>query len=570
MPKISLLGTLNGHPTKSITADILQPPICAMTDFGQCDQPECINDVKIQIPSWMGGGRFFHSKPQLFTRSCDCNPDAFQRRRGVFRILRTNTDTYSFSNCESNLASGMSLRFMRNTPVQKDDAWNLIGDSASFILNKMRSIDPRPLRLRRDIWLQRYNLKQRKRILDSRFDIGGQDTSEVFVKFELNLKNANEDISILSKKLKPRIIFSKKPKNLFVNGPFCYAVKKKFFDIMNGQNFPLIFASGYNPLMLGRQVQKSLQYDPDEYISVESDLEMCETTMRGNMLRFQDTVMYKLGARRKNIKFLNGAKNSHGHSMKRGHYFDYRMPKVRESGTADTTIGNSIVYGMLLLIVAHYLQIPFDKILFVVGGDDGLLYFHRSISRLVIDRLFLLVRDLGLSPSTVFHDDFYSGKFFSGRFLPVLDENSQPTLCLCPLIGRCFSKAFNVRLDFGFDPNHIFFDMTRARLLEWNHIPILGPFNEKLFQIIPHFTKLKLPKHGLHSYFYSLMESFYAKSRLLKFNDKTWSTLSDIYQLPVHELISLQYRLIDTIDNNYYPGLILDDPILQFVIDHDV
>lgn len=551
----------------SVGFDLFKPDVCIHTDTGViCDTP--IRDPEI----FMKTSHFFEKIPGVHTVEsvtheslslvyrweCGC-ADLADRNRGILVFSYVdNFEPYTFSGCEGNLAFALRMRFMRDLPPIDSSSWIL---HENLFLTKLRMLgvfhdlyfSSDTYRRMYTRWVKRYPLGPRRRMDDARANPVMENDTQQFasaacVKYEV----LNES----GKPLKPRAFFPKSAHNLCRNGPIMYYVKRMISKIFDGLTTPLIFGSGHNNRSLGDAFVRAVEHQKlvlSDLAAIEIDLSMCETTMRGPFLQLEKEIYLNLKIQPRDVKYLLEHAYSYGKSIKRR--LAFKMPFCRESGTANTTVGNTFVFGFLLwsLLDCKYVAL--------IGGDDCCIYLNKS-DVVKARQAIHTIANLGLKPEAFEYDNYYSGRFYSGRMLPFKDENGHEVILHTPLPGRCLAKNNCMKFykNQPVDPKVWLGEVTLGRKFAWGHVPILAPVQRCFSKLFPH---LKGRCRNLDT------PQIVSDSRRYYSSDHTYYAMSEVYQCGVGDLQALEQYLEDFFLGDFY-GKALSSSLLENICEADL
>jgi hypothetical protein len=317
-----------------------------------------------------------------------------------------------------------------------------------------------------------------------------------------------------------------------------YFIKHKLNLMFDGIKCPLLFGSGHSNVSLGRKFGAALSRLGSDLISIELDLSMCETTMRGPLLQLEGMVYSLLGLTSSEVDFLLKHPLSYGKSSKR--HLRFKIPFCRESGTANTTVGNTIVFSTCLLAAMRSMGILDSQWLCLVGGDDACIY--TSLNLLYkFERGVELVSKLGLKPEAIIHDNIYSGRFYGGRMIQYL-YGSDLVWAHTPLIGRCLTKNNCIKYSGQHNPLTWLRDVTVARFYEWGHVPILGPINRAISRYPFPLGKCNIPLP---------YKDIFSEHVILKPCFETWLQFSQVYSHDVSTLMSCEEEMFLHFSSNW-------------------
>jgi hypothetical protein len=482
-------------------------------------------------------------------------------------------NTYAFNNCNTNLLSGLKQRYGKEPPLQNAKIYNEIRNSFIKVFKRRKDFFlGDTFKTNRSKWLSRYDLKQRLKLKNALKYVPSkkkQFESEIFVKWENNIM-IDELFNPLScevgKDLKPRIIFKRNDYNLNKNGPVLYECKSRLANYYDGNNNSIKYVAKETPASIGKFLASKLGVDLAGYWCVEADLQMCETTMTGYLQEVQAQQMANMNVPIKKIKYLLDHEVSYGRAMGKNEV-KFKFRKSRESGTADTSYGNTEVYATCLEVLLHHFHLEND-VLVLISGDDCLMFVKNIIPRDTILHLYQYLHALGLKPEPLFHKNPYKGTFFSGRFLPVLNTLGKETLILTPKIGRFLAKGFTIKKNMGFDPLHIAFDMFRSRVeSEYPHVPIINKACMAFFQLLEKPKQLKLPINYKKDYSYFWGRKM-KNGNIYQSYHKTYSALANIYELELGSIMECEEYVTKAISNHHFKSKLILESFTLDIIAH--
>jgi hypothetical protein len=365
------------------------------------------------------------------------------------------------------------------------------------------------------------------------------------------------EVGFYKEPLKPRVFFPKPDANLVHNGPVMNLIKNKIMRLFNGVKTPFIFGPGNTPLSIGNKFTKAIEkYLPHDFTCVELDLSMCETTMRGPFLIVEELVYKHLGINRWDIEFLLHHRFSYGRSVKQN--LKWSMPFCRESGTANTTLGNTVVFATMLWSAMQEYKIPF---VCLIGGDDACVYLPRHL-QFVFPKVVDIITKCGLKPEPIYHKHFFEGRFFAGRIMTCRKINSNERVYAhVPLIGRCIAKNLCCKISQGQRFDTWLRDVSIGRQFDWEHVPCLSVVNRAIrskFQHVVGKCVVEVPYRDI-------------KTERLTFGlcDETYEQLAQVYQIQVDDIISLENYLHKHFNGDWI-GKPLQSEILEIMCEVDL
>ncbi len=569
--------------------NVFRPDICVYSDFDNTNvvppmrEPELLNPrtsmgysnyiSKVPWKRVLIDGVQYLKAPSInlnFDRECGCN-DPLYRRRGVLALSWVQGhEPYSFAGCENNIWYGLRMRFMRDLPKIDVDEWIALESNLDHVVALIKERSPRLSRKSYfNSWVKRFPLNKRNKMAEQR-DLGvkvlhGDFAATVCCKWEVGLRGDSiDDCGCFYAVFKPRVFFPKPPTNLAFNGPNMYYVKRKLALMLNGICVPFIFGPGNNNISLGKKFGNAMahrNFNYDDCISIELDLSMCETTMRGPFLVLESMIYKALGLSLYDIDYLLNHDKSHGKSMKGNLRFN--MTFCRESGTANTTPGNTVVFMAVLWATLLKHGMTENDFVCLIGGDDAAIYVRRVSSPKVIAAV-KSINKLGLKPEMIIHDNIYSARFFSGRMIQarVCGEDKVQFVHM-PLIGRCLAKNLCCKFR-GQKVEPWLRDVSIARFYEWEHIPLLREVNLAMraqFNGVVAKNRIDMPTREIE-----------VSKRKLVWADTTFQQLSIVYGIEERDINMAQQYIHQHFQRGpaYWIGRPLEHEVIEIMCGIDL
>jgi hypothetical protein len=308
--------------------------------------------------------------------------------------------------------------------------------------------------------------------------------------------------------------------------------------------------------------------------SIEFDLSACDTTMRGPFFAIMNYLFEQLEIPPRIINYLYDHQYVTGSMQHQPGNLKYKAAFQQESGASDTSFGNTTRFGLLLLAMTQYYQLPFDAFIIIIGGDDVMITTTVDINPYVFEDIASDLFKMGLKPELKIHyGSPHSATFFSGRFLPVVTQRGVE-ICHCTNIGRAIAKNLVIRNKHKVGP--YLAQVTEMRAQEWNHIPLLSTINNQLFKVVEDYKGRRVSKTEILREHFNLRKPLpYALTK----NTITYQELAMIYCLSVNDLYQLETWLskIDFTKILHHKhtfrdagGYIIDHPILQHILKYDM
>ncbi len=544
----------------AVWGNLFCPDVCIHTDQDLSPNVHPIREPQVYVTGSskilrkLAGGATYFREPHIhlnYENECGCR--AIENRTRGLLVLSYVEDRkpFTFASCEGNIAHGLRLRFLRTLPAIVADAWEKMEtelDGVLFEFKKAPFISHKGFYHK---WVGKFPLAKQARMNRALNDPEDEKlfASSICCKFEAGF---------VKEPLKPRVFFPKSDANLVRNGPVMNLIKNKLIRLFDGNKTPFIFGPGNTPYSLGHKFGRAIdKYLPGvDFTCVELDLSMCETTMRGPMLIVESMVYKAMGISRRDIEFLLDHTVSYGRSVKGN--LSWSMPFCRESGTANTTGGNTCVFATFLWSFMRYFKIPF---VCLIGGDDACVYLartHQVRFRMVVDEICRT----GLKPEALYHQYYFQGRFFAGRMMRVrLLLTSEHVYAHVPLIGRCIAKNLVCKYSYGQRYDCWLRDVTIGRQFDWEHVPCLSVINRSIRAQYKHVlgkNTMEIPYRDI-------------KTHRLTFglSDALYDQIAMVYNLEADDIRALEVYL-NRHFNGEWIGKALKSEILDIMVEIDL
>jgi len=512
------------------------------------------------------------SKTEILCADLDCNcKDRSNRKPAMNSFLRTSAAIpLTFTGCSASIFDAGVKRWWRNVPLGDEDWWQAFAQS-QFITDGVRELynqfgaypddfDTANIDLARDYeksifeaWVSRYSVHEQqnlRRVLADPPDMKLTHKTNFFVKKEITLRDAAVEDTAHAKPMKARGINSKSSYHKAITGPWMWKVLSHLKERFNGRTTPIIIGCGLTPQGLGQKLEDAMTergWSFSNTSAYEADLEMCETTMRGYFVDYENMIYKHLGVP-KHVREMLFDKEYH-YGSDRKNQIKYKMAYCRESGTTNTTVGNTVVYATLFASLMQKQGVRPTDYLMLVGGDDCVVYYEKN-NRQVEARVaaaFEEVRRAGLRPEVIHRQNPRSAVFYSGYFVNVFDNQGRKKLIHMPQLAKRLSKGWIYLAKDGYDPYTWLRDNIKARQIEWNHVPFLNKTLEPLAKLlvgrnIPHPPKNMSPEAG--AFVEKDKKKFHA-------DDLTYSQIAEIYDLTPKQLIELEDTFVKFLSKDF-------------------
>jgi hypothetical protein len=542
----------------SVWGNLFQPDVCIHTDF---DVHPSTHPIRPRGGYAVGNSIYLqrttdtnlYLEPSImlnYDGECGCK-DPANRQRGVLLLSYVKGHKpFTFAPCESNICHGLRLRFMRELPSINSGAWC---ELEIKIKNVLLEFSNAPFVSHKGFfnkWKAKFPLPKQARMQAAKDEpiVEGMFASSACCKYENGF---------YKEPLKPRVFFPKADSNLVRNGPLMNLIKIKIGRLFNGVKTPFIFGPGNTARSLGAKFTRAVnKYLPFDFTCVELDLSMCETTMRGPFLLIERDIYHAMGIKRDDIDFLLNHKYSYGKSTKGN--LSWRMPFCRESGTANTTVGNTVVFAAVLWSFLKLYNINF---VCLIGGDDACVYLPRNqveTFRNVVSR----ISACGLKPEAVYHKHPFEGRFFAGRMMKVrLINTCKHVWAHVPLIGRCIAKGLCCKYTYGQKYDTWLRETTTGHIYDWEHVPCLSVVNRTIRSQFTHVVgrcTIEIPYRDIQT------------TRLtFGMSDLLYEQLALVYNIDREDIISLEKYLRQHFSGNWV-GKGIEHEVLEIMCDIDL
>jgi len=265
----------------------------------------------------------------------------------------------------------------------------------------------------------------------------------------------------------PRLIQGIKPEIKVLTGPWYTALGVKLIDMWPATHC-IMCAPGRNANQLGRFVRNPAAL----YLS--GDIEKCDKNKGVDCQEAEIQVFSAFSPPAVVLKVANRQIETNGITS-RG--IKYRVLGTTKSGSAQTTIGNTITIGLLVhkIMIELYGQ-EYGHLL--IGGDDFLIELSDHVKTsipAILDKLLIygMAAKFNLDRPVQLHDAI----FYSGVFYP-----TSTGYVLTPLIGKTLSKCFWSLVPQG-KPLAWVYSNALAYSQTFSHIPFMVYFFRRVMAL---------------------------------------------------------------------------------------
>jgi len=153
----------------------------------------------------------------------------------------------------------------------------------------------------------------------------------------------------------------------------------------------------------------------------------------------------------------------------RKHKIQYSVPGTRKSGTANTSIGNTIInFGM----ARHYMELcGITRYTMFAMGDDNLIILNKAdLPKNMCGLIVGEAAKFGFQAKPLVRDFYLSATFCSGRFWPVAGGGH----VFGPKIMRILGKSFYQNADSHVDPRRYRELVEQSLYCNVGHVPVLN------------------------------------------------------------------------------------------------
>jgi hypothetical protein len=244
---------------------------------------------------------------------------------------------------------------------------------------------------------------------------------------------------LLSPKLEsdPRIISNRDSKYQVLVSPWVYSYQKALARTWNAEN-EVCFSSGMSADQLG-DWYTACQEEFGQYQNpkiVENDFSRFDSTIQADLLSFEFSIYEQAGCPPEVLELLKkqlftAGFSPHGHS--------YSVKGTRKSGDCNTSVGNSLLNGLIALYMARKAGVK--KIKLIVVGDDSLIFLDHPDPASIYNTTSYA--EFGLKSKTKIHDlNSNEPEYCSGLFY----RKKEGGFMFGPKIGRVlFKYGFSTR-----------------------------------------------------------------------------------------------------------------------------
>ena len=291
-----------------------------------------------------------------------------------------------------------------------------------FVENHFNTLFPglQPIQENFEEWNSRYPTAQQARHVAA-LRSGGtvkNDPRKAFVKVEKLLPEVRGSVEHKT----PRGIQGGTDATNVTIGPWIYAFSKELSRVWNKDHF-LYYTSGESAESLGSWLRYTTHY-------IENDFTRFDSTLNKHLLDVEMLVYKKAGCPPSILKVLRlNTTKTRGSTP---HGVRYSVDATRRSGDQNTSIGNSMINGLIHAFALNRCGIGPHRFNMAVLGDDNLICINTEIDVDAFSRWFRLV---GLRPNIKITRNPNLVEFCSSRFWPTPEGR-----VLGPKIGRFLAK----------------------------------------------------------------------------------------------------------------------------------
>jgi len=380
-------------------------------------------------------------------------------------------------------------------------------------------------------------------------------------------------MEISTGKLKPRWVTDKHPSHCNLTGPWMNEAKKKLMKAFDGKKGCVAVVLGMNPVQQGKLVKEMWEYrgwsanNPSGFAAVEADGKTFEVTMTAHCRDLENHAYRIMGVPEPVRELFFG--NTHfdvGFLQGKGD-LSVKMDACRESGSTNTTTGNSLVYATVIETAIRSLKLDQKKVMALVSGDDCVVYYDtKTYSRSDMEPIFNIIRDWGIIPETVDRENPLAARFLGGYFLLCMDCDGRTTVAHFPQIGKAMARAFTFKLKQGEDPLSVLHDSSVGRQKVWSYVPILGPVMQAALKRIR--PGKKLPS----SYERDVIQHAGKWYEEVKCTDDTWAALAEVYDVSTNELRDLERFIVGIVSQpmTNWGGTVFNNTVLERLYSDDI
>jgi len=559
---------------------LLHFPKCAVTDterhFDFLNSIERNQEVTFTVNAGFMKGPFMIPQPKILRHDFQCHCADHRKPTYASFFTVADLDYETHASCNNNLYSGLTQRYLKKTPEYYQALWTEMIPHLEATICAF-STDYEPLVVPTlDDWLETrvtYGATKKQNIRKAslsceanRFDY---DSARIFTKVEMNVKLS--DVAV-KKKMKPRVIFEKTDVNIANVGPAMAGVKTLMNKLFDGSsNTKTLFACGLNRRALGQAYANCMAafLHPVVY---ESDIVMCESSMKGPMAKLERRIYESWNVPTKALDVLFGKNRAIGRS--RDGRLSYSLPVVKESGTTNTTVGNTVVYTYLIDATIRYLNskraleglTPLNHRL-VVGSDDAVLILSEKC-----DSVFDILLRLGLNTEHFCRDSApRNARFYSGRFIRVSDDDTETNITMhMPLIAKAVAKSTTMRIRQGVTSLDWLRETLKGRRQEYKCTPFLREIYAWGARVADYEKTSHLPSNYNGPMKNKLLSDgglmWDNDPHVLSTNEQTWLDLSEAYGLEVSALKNAERAFATYLAGGNFAKPFVNDVFRQMLV----
>lgn len=499
---------------------------------------------------------------------CGCKPRS-ESSSGMYSYINippVEQTLLSFS--AGNARNAFYTRIAVDTPVQDGELWfdlwptlmstiNNIGRDQNGEGESLRFIEPNFQN-----WRNSFPLAMKKKIMSTIDDYVVTWRSYAATGFSKYEPNAREEDNYP----KARFISNVCAQHFMISGAYMNLLSKIIRSHYDGHN-GIVYANGYNAQSLGHKLYELGWCNYSMWF--EFDLQRCDTTIRAMWVTLEYYILKGLGFPEWISRFMTEQPDIHGKILsKLGVPTRYVSAKQRESGSSHTSAMNSAIVAIVWESLLHWLY-PNRNFLIVLGGDDSAGATDATEEEVKVIAKYMNM--LGVMPEMACHKDPYSPKFFSGYFLPAIVDGHE-SLIHTTAPARFLAKSVVVK-ELTKDPKSMMKEITKMRIIETQHCPLLNRFHLAMWERVKNFPDMsERRKRIVHREHYMRFSKIDDRVKIQVHPDINIA-LSIIYNISPADVYELTCSLVDAVNsidiaNNI--GIELTMPLLSSMAAHDI
>jgi hypothetical protein len=300
----------------------------------------------------------------------------------------------------------------------------------------------------------------------------------------------------------------------------------------------MTYASGYTPDKIGQWFDKALDYAKlfdHDVVFIETDFSKYDMSQNNTMEEIVLAVMCHLVCvdqpvleALKTVARTEGTMQ--GFDIK---FFLDPIWHMRKSGDQHTSVGNSILTGLMFMYVAccvlkcEFSQLGQHPLMSTVLGDDTATVTTRKLAKVIVRESAIIYKEMGISTKT-FIKELHEGTFCSSYFVPCCDSSGNRTHVLTKKIGRVLGKTFYSTKQLGPKKQKGYArGIAEGLKHDYGHIPFMNMMMDSIIWHNRHYKVWKKKRRSEYDEWKHVSQAIYPSIETYEWFEKMYGISSD-------------------------------------------